>query len=168
MSNEHTRGLGGRRTRFHRAVIAVLAISCPAIADTIVFTTNTTISDTNFTYDGHDIVVEGCTVTINGAHLFNSLVVQRSAGNVAGVVTHTAGFDNGVVAGFELTTVGNVYIEGADGTLVASRVQANGKGYASGSGPGAGGAGTYGGGGGGYGGNGGAGKFGAGVSRTGR
>jgi hypothetical protein len=40
-----------------------------------------TISATNTTYDGQDIVVNSATVTINGTHRFNSLLAheQRDA-----------------------------------------------------------------------------------------
>ena len=129
----------------------------PARADTHIFTTNTTISDTNFTYEGDDIVVQGCTLTINGGHEFNSLTVERNASNQAGVVTHTTGFTNGTINGCFLTIATDASIQGASGSLVASRMDVSAKGYGSASGPGAGGSssGYTGGGGAGYGGKGG-------------
>ena len=44
-----------------------------------VFTTNLTLSETNFTYDGQDIVIQGATVTIDGPHAFHSLFLTNGA-----------------------------------------------------------------------------------------
>jgi hypothetical protein len=43
------------------------------------FTTPTTISETDTTYDGQDIVISGTTVAIDGAHSFNSLLLTNNA-----------------------------------------------------------------------------------------
>jgi len=37
------------------------------------FTSATTIGETNTTYEGKDLLIDGTTVTINGAHQFNSV-----------------------------------------------------------------------------------------------
>jgi hypothetical protein len=54
-----------------------------ALAQSQTFTTNTTITATNTTYENYDITVAGCTVTIDGQHTFHSLTLQNG-----GVVTH--------------------------------------------------------------------------------
>ena len=51
-------------------------------ASAITFTQNTTISATDTTYDGQDVVISGATVTIDGAHTFNTLTITAN-----GVVT---------------------------------------------------------------------------------
>src|ERR1051326_2956325 len=64
----------------------------------ITFTNDTLISLNNITYDGADIVITNCTVTIDGGHAFNNLTIRQG-----GVVTHsgaTNGFLNG---GFTVT-----------------------------------------------------------------
>ena len=53
-------------------------------AQAVVFTTNTVIEAANTTYDGQDITVNNCTLTVDGPHAFNSLQVRSG-----GVVTHS-------------------------------------------------------------------------------
>ena len=46
-----------------------LAVVCFApVSRAVTFTGNVTISEGDTTYDGQDIIVNGATVTINGAH----------------------------------------------------------------------------------------------------
>jgi hypothetical protein len=53
--------------------IAILAlIAHVALAGRVTLTNNLTIIETNFTYDGEDIVVSGATLTVHGPHAFNS------------------------------------------------------------------------------------------------
>ncbi len=109
-------------------------------AATVTFTTNTTIDTNTLTYEGYDVIVHGCTVTINGAHSFQSLTIESN-----GIVTHA----QGLVGGMNLTIAGNVTVN------VGSSISANARGYGAGQGPGHGSAdstGSYGGGGGAYGG----------------
>src|SRR5579862_3725462 len=56
----------------------MLCASEQAIAQSTTFTTNTTIGANNAKYEGDDITVSGCTVTIDGAHQFKSLDVTSS------------------------------------------------------------------------------------------
>ena len=53
-------------------------------AQVVTFTTNTTLGIHNTNYDGLDLVVTNCTVTVDGPHNFASLLVQPG-----GVLTHT-------------------------------------------------------------------------------
>ncbi len=50
----------------------------------VVFTTSTNISPADMSFDGADVVVSNCTVTVDGAHSFNSVLVTNG-----GVLTHT-------------------------------------------------------------------------------
>lgn len=76
----------GRNSRFIFVVCLLLAaISASAIT----FTTDTYIGPTDFSSDGQDIVVTNCTLTVDGAHGFNSLQLLEG-----GVLTHSA-FTNG-------------------------------------------------------------------------
>ncbi|HOW73530.1 MAG TPA: DUF6531 domain-containing protein [Phycisphaerae bacterium] len=111
-------------------------------AGAVTFTTDTLIAANDATYDDQDIIVEGCALTINGAHVFNSLIVQRNAANQPGVVTHSPAFSDAGVNGLALTIAGDVLVQGAEGDLVASRIDVDGKGYGPSSGPGKGGDGT--------------------------
>jgi hypothetical protein len=52
---------------------ACFAVPAPAT----VFTTNLTLTETNFAYDGQDIVIDGATVAIDGPHAFHSLLQTR-------------------------------------------------------------------------------------------
>ncbi len=92
-----------------------------------------------------EIQVVGTTLTINGRHTIKSLSLQRSAANAAGVATHAPGFQfdysggagTDIVFGMCLNVTGNVLVEGADGALVESRIDGNGRGYPASQGPGA-------------------------------
>ena len=49
-------------------LLAVLLNVPSALAAT--FTTNAVISETNFAYDGQDLVVSGATLTVDGRHSY--------------------------------------------------------------------------------------------------
>jgi len=51
---------------------------------TLTVTTNMTIADGDLAFEGFDVIVQGATLTINGAHAFSSLTVERNGGNQAG------------------------------------------------------------------------------------
>ena len=55
----------------------------------IEFTTPVTISAIDQSYDGQDIIVTGTTLTIDGSHSFNSIVLQNSA-----TLTHSTASTN--------------------------------------------------------------------------
>ena len=129
-------------------IAVVTLLTGRALGQAVTFTTPTTIGDGDLSYEGYHVTVQGTTLTVDGAHTFASLTVVRSLANQPGVVTHSVGFDNGTVAGMHLTISGNVLVEGASGALVASRIDASGRGFAGGTGPGAGGNGAQAGGGG--------------------
>ncbi|MBK8231182.1 MAG: hypothetical protein IPK72_11455 [Candidatus Eisenbacteria bacterium] len=106
---------------------------------TVTIPGGTTISAGNTQYDHRDVVMSSKTVTIAGNHTFCSLSMTGSS-----VLTHAAGDTGGV----NLTILGNATINSS------AKVSAEGKGYASSTGPGEGGD-QIDGGGGGHGGNGG-------------
>ncbi len=66
-------------------LVAGTCLPLAGLAATVRFTTNTTIDSTNSLYEGQALIVDGCQVTINGTHLFESLTISN-----AGVVTHSA------------------------------------------------------------------------------
>jgi len=126
-----------------RLITILLLLTSRSVVQSITFTNDTFIDSGDVTYDGQDIIVNGCTLTVNGVHNFNSLQVIND-----GVVTHSTTTDDKLSFRIRLTVAQDLTI------AEDCKISADGKGYGSGSGPGAGGAG-YCGGGGGYGGSGG-------------
>ena len=126
------------------AITAALALLATA-AHAAVFTNNTTIAVGNTNYDGQDIVVTNCTLTVNGPHSFTSLLVMSN-----GVVTHTANPAGTTSNRLDLTIL-------TDATVaLGGAISVDGQGYGSDTGPGHGISANYGSGAG-YGGRGGAG-----------
>ena len=130
-------------------ILAALALALPlAGAKAITFTNNTAIGVGNTTYDGQDIIVSGCTLTVDGPHAFASLLVTNS-----GAVTHSPAPNGETNNRLNLTILGDLSVSGD------SRIDVNGRGFITGQGPGQGGScGSTGGGGGGHGGQGGSGS----------
>ncbi len=60
------------------------ALLIPLTVPAVVITNNTAIGPLVTTYDGTDLVISNCTVTMDGPHVFNSLAVGP-----AGVLTHS-------------------------------------------------------------------------------
>ncbi len=130
--------------RLASLAIAVLSLgAAEPLGQPVAFTSNTQIDAGDATYDGRDIVVSGCTLTITGTHSFSSLQAINSA-----TVTHSAAIAGQPDRRIGLTIARDVMI------AAGCKVSADGKGYGSGGGLGAGVAGDYGGGAG-YGGSGG-------------
>ena len=136
-------------------LIAVLGLPATAALATV-FSTNAIISAGNPTYDGQDIVVSNCTLTVNGPHAFTSLLVTSN-----GVVTHTADPAGTIGNRLDLTILHDATVD------VSSAIQADGRGYGGSQGPGTGGQSAHSwwaGGGAGHGGNGGLGDCGNGAT----
>ena len=108
------------------------------------FTSNAAISVGNTTYDGQDIIVQGCTLTVDGQHAFASLQVTNG-----GVLSHSSAPNGEANNRVGLTIVGNASVD------ATSSINAAGLGYAANKGPGAGGQTSNGYAGGGHAGNGG-------------
>jgi hypothetical protein len=69
---------------------ALISLAClPTLATT--FTNNTAISGGNTNYDGTDIIITNCTVTIDGRHSFSSVHVASG-----GILTHSSS-SNGTI-----------------------------------------------------------------------
>ncbi|MFO0847615.1 MAG: Ig-like domain-containing protein [Gemmataceae bacterium] len=66
-------------------VVDVSVTTLAYVSANAIFTTATTITETNLTYDGKDVLVDGTTVAIDGPHQFNSVHLVNG-----GVLTHTA------------------------------------------------------------------------------
>ena len=126
-------------TRFSWRNLLLISFATVALsASATVFTTNTDIGPLNTTYDGQDIVISNCTVTVDGPHMFASLTVETN-----GILTHSFS-TNGQLAvvvndtneifavGLDLTVTGAVLV--ANG----GEIDADGIGYGAGFGPGAG------------------------------
>jgi hypothetical protein len=59
----------GVRCRFPLLLLLFVCLACFAVpTPAAIFTTNLTLTETNFTYDGQDIVVSGATLTVDGRH----------------------------------------------------------------------------------------------------
>ena len=111
-------------------VIRSLALALGFTAATafgFTFTSNTTIGVGDLTYDGQDIAVSNCTLTVNGPHTFNNLSLLDDA-----LLTHTAAPNGEVDNRLALTLLGGCVVQ------AGSRVDVSGRGYAAGAGPGAG------------------------------
>lgn len=78
-----TRALLG--TVYAGFILMLAAVGAPAVE----FTTNTVIGPFDTVFDGADILISNCTVTVDGAHAFNSLLITNG-----GVLTHSF-FTNG-------------------------------------------------------------------------
>ncbi|HEV2320239.1 MAG TPA: hypothetical protein VGV18_10845, partial [Verrucomicrobiae bacterium] len=73
-------------TRSCRLTLAALVFATVGLlrASGMVFTENTVIGPQDTNYDGQDIVILDCTVTVDGPHTFSSLVLAAN-----GVLTHS-------------------------------------------------------------------------------
>ncbi len=80
------------------ALTAVIGL--PLAARAVTFTNATHIADGETTYEGQPITVDGCTLTVDGAHTFTNLYLVNNA-----TLTHTAG-----AAGMMLTVSGTVWV----------------------------------------------------------
>ncbi|HEY3296903.1 MAG TPA: hypothetical protein VGL38_15835 [bacterium] len=101
---------------------AILWLS-PVFADSITFTASTTIGCGNTTYEGYDVTVNGCAVTVGCLHSFRSLRIING-----GLVTHAAGDSAGVY----LSITHNMLVD------ATGQINAVGRGYGPRTGPGAG------------------------------
>jgi hypothetical protein len=65
---------------------AIAWILCASLASAmaVTFTQDTSISFSDLSYEGADIVITNCTLTVDGSHIFHSLLVQNG-----GVLTHS-------------------------------------------------------------------------------
>ena len=93
----------------------------------ITFTNDTAIGAGNTAYDGQEVAVSGCTLTVDGVHSFATLVLAGGA-----VLTHSPAPAGETNNRLDLAIAGEMTIE------ATSRVDVNAKGYGSRAGPGAG------------------------------
>jgi hypothetical protein len=114
-------------TKLNRVFFTVALALHTTAAQAVVFTTNTTIGVGIPTYDGQPIIVSNCTLTVDGAHSFASLLLTDSA-----VLTHSPAPAGETDNRLDLAITGDLTVD------ATSRVDVNAKGYGSGAGPGAG------------------------------
>src|SRR5262249_6924289 len=88
------------------------------------FLANATINDGDTHCDGQDVLVHGCTLTINGQHTFRSLVIQSANISNPGFVTHSPGFTNGTVNGLYLIITTDLTVRGPEFGMSASYLSA--------------------------------------------
>ena len=110
------------------ALLLTLALTLSLTgAQAITFTVNTAIGVGNTTYDNQEIIVSGCTLTVDGPHAFTSLLVTNG-----GAVTHSHAPNGEANNRLNLTIAGDATVD------ATSAISVNGRGYGSDSGPGAG------------------------------
>ncbi|HET7624700.1 MAG TPA: hypothetical protein VFM25_05495, partial [Verrucomicrobiae bacterium] len=68
---------------FKTVYCVFLAMQCFSV-QAIVFTNNTTIGSGDTNYEGMDIVVSNCVLTVDGEHSFSSVRIANS-----GILTHS-------------------------------------------------------------------------------
>jgi hypothetical protein len=105
-----------------RFISLIATSSC--LAATLILTENTLIEVNDLSYDGSDLVVSNCTVTINGPHSFNSLLVH-------GTMSHSPATNGEPSHLLDLAITHDLVLR--NGTIDVS-----GRGYGPGKGPGAG------------------------------
>ena len=110
---------------FAAATLALAAPTVRAAACSATFTTRDTLFAGELTYEGCDVTVSGATLVVIGPHTFASLVVD------AGGSVTSANLDS-----LTLTITGDAFVE------AGSRISVDGRGYALGTGAGAGSPGT--------------------------
>src|SRR5215471_999350 len=91
--NAQVRHSGSRTILFF--ICLLFALSSPGA---VVFTNDTTIHSFDTNYDGNDIIVSNCTLTVDGPHGFLSLLVGPAA-----TVTHSYSSDGNIVVQHSIT-----------------------------------------------------------------
>jgi hypothetical protein len=91
------------------------------------FTTDTLIDAGNNSFEGQELVVQGCTLTVDGTHSFGNVLLTNAA-----VLTHSPALDGDSSKQLNLTVTRDVAVD------FTSRIDVRGQGYGSASGPGAG------------------------------
>jgi YD repeat-containing protein len=60
-------------------LFALTTLDCGKVSGAVIFTNAVTIAEGDLTYDGQDIVISNTTVSINGSHSFNSILLTSNA-----------------------------------------------------------------------------------------
>ncbi len=121
-----------------RLAVGIAALLLPALAaPAAFFTTDTTIGIGNTNYDGQDIVVYHCTLTVDGSHSFSDVLLVNS-----GVLTHSYSSNgllpNPIIPGAYVNTGLNLVISNNLVVESGSAITTDGKGFGGGFGQGAG------------------------------
>jgi len=95
----------------------IFATSVRYVVADVIFDTDMVIAENNATYDGRDILIDGATVTIDGAHNFNSVHIISNA-----TLTHPANTTDQTHK-LDLTVAEQVIVDGT------SRIDVSAKGY---------------------------------------
>lgn len=108
-----------RRLLFLPWLVLILTGGLPT-ANAITFTNDAVISSSNLDYDGGDVVVSNCTLTVDGAHTFANLFILNG-----GVINHSAA-NTGTIPSYQ-SIVGELHnlSETNSPTLTQSNVLTN-------------------------------------------
>jgi hypothetical protein len=115
-----------KKTQKLIVITAALAVQTTAVLAPV-FLTDATIGVGNATYDGQDIVVGNCTLTVNGPHSFASLLLTNGA-----VLTHSPAPNGEADNRLDLIIASDLAVD------ATSIIDASAKGYGTDAGPGAG------------------------------
>ena len=109
-----------------RTLLTALALTLSLSgANAIIFTTSFHIPAGNTTWDGDDIIVQGCTLTVDGPHSFRSLTLNGA------VLNHSPAPNGETNNRIQITVTGDVLVD------AVSRVDVLGRGYLTAGTPGA-------------------------------
>ena len=109
-----------------KALLPLLALTLSLTgANAITFTTSFHIPAGNTTWDGDDIVVQGCTLTVDGPHSFRSLTLNGA------VLNHSPAPNGETNNRIQIAVTGDVLVD------AVSRVEVSGRGYLAAGTPGA-------------------------------
>ena len=76
-----------KKMKFSNCIAIITIILSGTLVQAAIFTEDSHIESDNRRYIGQDIIIDGCSVTIDGEHIFNSLRLIHG-----GVITHSARF----------------------------------------------------------------------------
>ena len=109
-----------------RTLLTALALTLSLSgANAIIFTTSFHIPAGNTTWDGDDIIVQGCTLTVDGPHSFRSLTLNGA------VLNHSPAPNGETNNRIQIAVTGDVLVD------AVSRVEVSGRGYLAAGTPGA-------------------------------
>ena len=84
-------------------IVPVSVVSPGGRSQEVILESDTTINDVDTTLDGSNVIVRGCTLTINGHHTFESVRLERNEVGNPAIVTHSISFANEETNGLYLS-----------------------------------------------------------------
>src|SRR5580698_8944043 len=115
------RGVSSRKTplfcRWSLILVVFVTIALALHASAEVFTEDTEIGPLDTNYDGQDLVILDCTVTVDGPHTFSSLVLAAN-----GVLTHSFSTNGQLSVPINVTSASYVLIGTTPDELANSNI----------------------------------------------